>query len=124
MSSLFRQAIGEDIANIGFDYVNGTQNTLEPLRRLVEQYNDDFLPNLKVDWDYISMDTLLQLNDLVAKWKFNIPTLQRKVEGCNGGHFIIIGARPNTGKTSFHASMIAGPDGFVHQGAKCIVLLN
>ena len=124
LSSLFRQAIGEDIANIGFDYVNGTQNTLEPLRRLVEQYNDDFLPNLKVDWDDISMDTLLQLNDLEAKWKFNIPTLQRKVEGVNGGHFIIIGARPNTGKTSFHASMIAGPDGFVHQGAKCIVLLN
>lgn len=124
LSELFRQAVGEDIANIGFDYVNGSLKTLEPLRRIVEQYNDDFLPNLKVEWDDISMDTLLQLNDLEAKWKFNIPTLQRRVEGVNGGHLIVLGARPNTGKTSFHASMIAGPNGFVKQGANCIVLVN
>ena len=31
----------------------------------------------------------------------------RKVEGVNAGHLIEIGARPNTGKTSFHASLIA-----------------
>lgn len=124
LSSLFRQSIGEDIANIGFDYVNGTQTTLEPLRRLVEEYNDDFLPNLQVSWDDMSLETLLQLNDLEARWKFNIPTLQRRVEGVNDGHLIIIGARPNTGKTSFHANMIAGKNGFVEQGARCIVLVN
>ena len=104
--------------------MNGTQTTLEPLRRLVEEYNDDFLPNLQVSWDDISMETLLQLNDLEARWKFNIPTLQRRVEGVNDGHLIILGARPNTGKTSFHANMIAGPNGFVEQGARCIVLVN
>ena len=35
-----------------------------------------------------------------------------------------MGARPNTGKTSFHASLIASPDGFARQGANCIVLCN
>ena len=35
-----------------------------------------------------------------------------------------MGARPNTGKTSFHASMIASPNGLAHQGANCIVLCN
>ena len=33
-------------------------------------------------------------------------------------------ARPNTGKTSFHASLIASPNGFAHQGANCIILCN
>ena len=33
-------------------------------------------------------------------------------------------ARPNTGKTSFHASLVAAENGFAHQGAKCIVLCN
>ena len=42
----------------------------------------------------------------------------------NDGHLIEIGARPNTGKTSFHASLVASPDGFAHQGAKCIILCN
>jgi hypothetical protein len=124
LSKLFQQVIGEDIANLGFDYVNGDQSSLEPLRQMLEQYGDDFTPNLKVEWDDISLETLLDRNDLEARWTFNIPSLTRKVEGVNAGHLIEVGARPNTGKTSFHASLIASPGGFAHQGANCIILCN
>jgi len=124
LSKLFQQVVGEDIANLGFDYVNGTKSTLEPLRDVLELYGDDFTPNLKVEWDDISIETLLERNDLEARWTFNIPCLTRKVEGVNSGHLIEVGARPNTGKTSFHASLIASPNGFAHQGAKCIILCN
>ena len=124
LSKLFQQVIGEDIANLGFDYVNGDQSSLEPLRQMLEQYGDDFTPNLKVEWDDISLETLLDRNDLEARWTFNIPPLTLKVEGVNAGHLIEVGARPNTGKTSFHASLIASPGGFAHQGANCIILCN
>ena len=124
LSKLFQQVVGEDIANLGFDYVNGTKGTLEPLRNLLEQYGDDFTPNLKVEWEDISLDTILSMTDLESQWTFNIPTLTRKVEGINAGHLIEVGARPNTGKTSFHASLVAGPNGFAWQGAKTIVLCN
>jgi len=124
LSKLFQQVIGEDIANLGFDYVNGDKSSLEPLRQMLEQYGDDFTPNLKVEWDDIDIETLLARNDLEARWTFNIPSLVRKVEGVNAGHLIEIGARPNTGKTSFHASLIASPGGFAHQGANCIILCN
>ena len=46
LSKLFQQVVGEDIANLGFDYVNGSKTSLEPLRNLMEQYGDDFTPNL------------------------------------------------------------------------------
>ena len=124
LSKLFQQVVGEDIANLGFDYVNGDKNTLEPLRDLLERYADDFTPDLNIEWDDIEIDTLLNMNDLESQWTFNIPTLTRKVEGVNAGHLIEVGARPNTGKTSFHASLIAGPNGFAHQGAKCVILCN
>ena len=124
LSKLFQQVIGEDVANLGFDYVNGIQTSLEPLRLLLEQYNDDFTPDLNVEWDDISIETLLAKNDLEARWHFNIPPLTRMISGVNAGHLIEIGARPNTGKTSFHASMIASPNGLAHQGASCIVLCN
>ncbi len=124
LSKMFQQVVGEEIANIGFDYVNGSQTGLEPLRSILNDYEDNFLPKLTVDWDDTSLDTLLRLNDLQSKWKFNIPSLSREVEGVSPGHFVIIGARPNTGKTSFHASTLAAPNGFVHQGAKCMVLCN
>ena len=124
LSKLFQQVVGEDIANLGFDYVNGSQSTLEPLRHILEQYGDDFTPNLNIQWEDISIDALLSKNDLEAKWNFGIPSLTRVVEGVNSGHLIEIGARPNTGKTSFHASLIASPGGFAHQGARCIILCN
>ena len=124
LSKLFQQVIGEDIANLGFDYVNGEKSNLEPLRNILEQYADDFTPNLNIQWDDIDIDTLLSRNDLEARWTFNIPSLCRKIEGVNSGHLIEIGARPNTGKTSFHASLIASPKGFAHQGSNCIILCN
>ena len=124
LSKLFQQVIGEDIANLGFDYVNGSKSTLEPLRLMLEQYGDDFTPNLKVEWEDIDLDTILALNDLETRWSFNIPTLTRKVEGINAGHLVEVGARPNTGKTSFHASLVAGPNGFCEQGARIVIMCN
>jgi len=121
LSKLFQQVVGEDIANIGFDYVNGSHSSLEPIRNILEVYGDDFTPNLNVEWDDMEIDTLLAKNDLEARWSFNVPSLTRQVEGINAGHLIEIGARPNTGKTSFHSSIIAGPDGLARQGASCIM---
>ena len=124
LSDMFRQQVGEEIANLGFEYVNGEHGSLEPLRAILDNYNEDFTPNLSVEWANIDMDYLLERSDLEAQWKFNLPTLARKVEGVSGGHLIMIGARPETGKTSSHASFIAGPNGFAEQGAKCVILCN
>jgi len=124
LSQLFQQHVGDLVANLGFDFVNGAESSLEPLRKLLEEYKDDFTPNLRVEWDDHSLDTVLDATSLESKWTFNISSLARRVEGISGGHLILVGARPNTGKTSFHASIVAGADGFAHQGAKCIVLCN
>ena len=124
LSKLFQQVVGEDIANLGFDYVNGDKTSLEPLRELIEKYGDDFTPNLNIEWDDITIETLMAKAELEARWAFNIPSVTRKIEGVSGGQLIEVGARPNTGKTSFHASLIASPNGFAAQGAKCIILCN
>ena len=124
LSQMFQQYVGDQVANLGFDFVNGTESSLEPLRKLLEDFKDDFTPNLRVDWDDNSLDTVLEATLLESKWKFNISSLARRVEGVSGGHLMLVGARPNTGKTSFHASLLAGAEGFAHQGAKCIVLCN
>ena len=124
LAKLFQQVIGEDVANLGFDFVNGTQTSLKPLRDLLEKYNDDFTPEMKIEWDDISFDTLIAKQNQQTRWSFNLPELARKVEGVNGGYLVEIGARPNTGKTSFHASLLVGDNGFARQGAKCVVLCN
>ena len=72
LSKLFQQVVGEDIANIGFDYVNGSLSTLEPIRNVLETYSENLIPNINVTWDDIDVDTLLSMNDLKARWTFNI----------------------------------------------------
>jgi len=124
MSRLFQQVVGEQVASIGFDYVNGTETSLEPLRQLINFYGDDFLPDVKVEWEDISIERLLDMNTTETQWKFNIPSLRRRVEGVSGGHLMLIGARSNVGKTSFSASLIAAEGGFAQQGAKCWILCN
>ena len=124
LSKLFQQMVGEEVANLGFDYVNGTKSNLEPLRNILDNYQDDFTPSFRFEGDDISFDTLLDHLNVKYQWKFNIPSLARRVEGLSGGHFVIVGARPNTGKTSFHASIIASEGGFIDQGARCVVLCN
>lgn len=124
ISRLFQRHIGKVIVNMGVNYSNGDEATMEPLRELLAKYNDDFTPNLELDWTDISIDSILEAHSQESRWRFNIPTLEQHIPGVNSGHLIEIGARPNTGKTSFHASMIAGPNGFAEQGARCIVLVN
>jgi len=124
VSRLFQRHIGKVIVNMGVNYSNGDEATMEPLRELLTKYNDDFTPDLNLEWEDISIDSILESHSLESRWKFNLPTLAQEIRGVNAGQLIEIGARPNTGKTSFHASMIAGPRGFAHQGAKCIILCN
>ena len=59
LSKLFQQMVGEEVANLGFDYVNGTKNNLEPLRNILDNYQDDFTPSFKFEGDDISFDTLV-----------------------------------------------------------------
>lgn len=124
IGKLFTQYVGDKVANIGLDLTNGKQTNLNGLRNLLSEYGDDFLPSVTVDDENLSVDALIEANALETQWKFNIPTLGRRIEGVSGGHLVFVAARSNTGKTSFQCSMIAGPNGFAEQGAKCIVLCN
>ena len=124
VSRLFQRHIGKEIINLGVMYSNGEEATLEPLRELLTRYNEDLSPDLNLDWLDMSLEAAIEYIGDQHKWTFNLPTLSKVVPGVDAGQLIEIGARPNTGKTSFHASMVAGPNGFARQGAKCVVLVN
>ena len=75
LSQLFQQHVGDLVANLGFDFVNGSENSLEPLRKLLEEYKDDFTPNLRVEWDDHSLDTVLAATALAVSYThLTLPT--------------------------------------------------
>lgn len=57
-------------------------------------------------------------------FKCNLPPLADIHPALPRGYFVVFGARPEVGKTSFHASTIAAPGGYAEQGFDCHVLLN
>ena len=73
LSKLFQQMVGEEVANLGFDYVNGTKNNLEPLRNILDNYQDDFTPSFKFEGDDISFDTLVDHLNLKFQWSLTYP---------------------------------------------------
>jgi len=124
LSSMFRQFVGQEVANLGFQCVNGDVTTMEPLRNLLENYQDDFTPTVKVNFVDNSVDNLLNSTNTNTKYKFNINSLYKSVQGLDEGMLFVIGARSNVGKSSFHASLCAGANGWAYQNAKILVLCN
>lgn len=124
LSNMFRQVVGEEVANLGFQYVNGDQTTMEPLRNILDQYQEDFTPSIRINYVDNSIDNLTTLAANNTKWQFNIQSLFQSVHGLDNGMLFVIGARSNVGKSSFHSSLCAAPHGWAHQGAKILVLCN
>ena len=124
IGGMFRQLVGEEVANLGFQFVNGEQTTMEPLRNVIEQYQDDFMPSVRVNYVDNSIDNLLASAANNTKWQFNVHSLHHAVQGLDNGMLFVIGARSNVGKSSFHATLCAAPHGWAAQGAKILVMCN
>ena len=123
-SKLFQQLIGEEVANLGFQYVNGEINSMQPLREIVNNYQDNFTPSVNVDVINNDVDYLLDNMSTNTKWKFNIMSLKKSAEGVDDGMLFVVGARSNVGKSSFHATLCAAPNGWASQGANILILCN
>lgn len=124
IESLWRREIGRDIANIGINMSEGDTSALLKLQSLIEKISDSYMP------DEFGEPTTDNIYELLAetsddnRWKFNIETLARHVYGIGPAEFGIVFARPETGKSAFLISIIAGPGGFCQQGAKVLYLGN
>lgn len=124
LRELNREDAANELMDIAFKMSNGEVTSLHKIKLFMDRREDDFLPTLKVYFEPMDIDSLLKKNELKFKWKFNIPTVAQLVPGVNQGQIIVGAARPNTGKTSSHAYLCAGPNGFAQQGAKIMVLAN
>tara|TARA_X000001316_G_scaffold9669_1_gene2740 strand:+ start:1329 stop:2564 length:1236 start_codon:yes stop_codon:yes gene_type:complete len=104
---------------------NGTQKTLTNVKKIVDEFDEDDIAGedglVPVTKDISEM---LQAVSVTSKWKFNIKTLGDRIDGVGEGNLMVIFARPETGKTAFWVSLVAGYDGFAHQGAKVHCFIN
>ena len=125
MHNLWRIEIGRRVSEIGYALTEGDENSLDSLSKLIDDYASGFVTDAS-PFSGIDLDPqkLIDSMNVQTKWAFNVSSLAERVSGVSAGHFIVIGSRPETGKTSSHASFAMGPYGWIEQGAKVHVLCN
>ncbi len=122
--TLWRQSFAEKTTDLAFQMHNGDLTSLTPLKDLLEEHENDFLPNIRVKTDRKDLEYILENNDNMMRWGMNIPGLHDMWRGVSPGLLIVGAARPNTGKTSSIAYMCSGAGGFIEQGAKVVIFAN
>jgi replicative DNA helicase len=124
IGDLWRKETGRDITNLGIQLAEGHMDAMGKLKSLIERTSEDYLPD---DYGEPTTDDLYELLAQAsdeARWKFNINQLSRHVYGVGPSEFMVIFARPETGKSALAVSLCAAPDGFCQQGAKVLYIGN
>jgi len=124
ISHLWRREIGRQIANLGLEVSEGNDEAMRRIQRMVDETAESYLPDDFGEPTTTDLEELLAITGDESRWEFNIATLSRQIYGIGPAEFGIVFATPETGKTAFLVSLMAGPGGFADQGGKVVYLGN
>jgi len=123
LSSLHKRNIAQQIAVLSTEIFNGRDGGFNDIQNLLDSAKDNLS---KEDYEFITSDIheLLECLKDRSKYKFNLESLAERVGGVGPGNLVVVFARPESGKTAFWVSLVANENGFAHQGAKVVALVN
>ena len=119
------QSFAQDVAQQSIQIMQGEHydtslvlKATDKLNKMADRNKED---ELKCSND---MEELFEEIDKEHHYSFHVTSINDRVGGLSKGMFVVVGARPNIGKSGFAHSMIASPEGFLDQGARCIMFTN
>jgi len=123
LSSLHKRNIAQQIAVLSTEIFNGRDGGFNDIQNLLDSAKDNLS---KEDYEFVTSDIheLLECLKDRSKYKFNLESLAEHVGGVGPGNLVVVFARPESGKTAFWVSLVANENGFAHQGAKVVALVN
>lgn len=124
IETLWQREVGRDVANLGIAMAEGNLDAMQSLQSLLERVAEGYMPDDFGDPTTDDIHQLLAEASDDARWKFNIQSLSDHVYGIGPSEFGVVFALPETGKSAFVVSLIAGPGGWCEQGAKVLFLGN
>jgi len=115
--------VAQKIAVEATEIYNGAPANFSQIKNIIEEFETK-KPVEEVDAVTDNIGELINKLTVTTKWKFNLDELKNNVDGIGPGNFMIAFARPETGKTAFWVSLVAGDNGFAQQGAKVHAFIN
>jgi len=125
INELWKQEWARKGAELFLRISEGNTDAEQALEEHLRKKEDGFSPDDFAE-AFVTKDIALLLEQASDdhRFKFNINSLRNIVCGVGKKEFGCIFAVPEAGKTAFVASICVGPEGFVHQGAKTLILVN
>ena len=124
LKSMYRIKKADELARICLDISNNPSSTsLKQVEKFMANVDEE---QTQQESEAVTknVDEIVEALQEQGEFKFNLPSLQRATNGIGRGNFMIIFARPETGKTAFWISLVASPHGFAWQQKKVSIFAN
>jgi len=124
LRSMYRIKKADELARICLDISNNpSSSTFKQVEKFMANVDED---RTQEESEAVTkdVDKIVEALQEQGEFKFNLPSLQRATNGIGRGNFMIIFARPETGKTAFWISLVASPNGFAWQQKKVSIFAN
>lgn len=125
ISSMYKVSKADELAKICFDISNRpTDNSFSQVHKFLENIDEENLGQTGLVPVTKDIREVLKNSEQQGEFHFNLHSLERATNGIGRGNFMIIFARPETGKTAFWVSMVASPNGFAWQKKNVHIFAN
>ena len=124
LRSMYRIKKADELARICLDISNNpSSSSLKQVEKFMANVDEE---QTQQESEAVTkdVDEIVEALQEQGEFKFNLPSLQRATNGIGRGNFMIIFARPETGKTAFWISLVASPQGFAWQQKKVSIFAN
>jgi len=103
---------------------NPSQHSFKEIQRFLETIDEEYFDTVDDTSVTRDVDEIIEAVNQQREYKFNIHALQNATEGIGKGNFMIVFARPESGKTAFWVSMVANEGGFAWQKKNVHIFCN
>lgn len=103
---------------------NPSEHSFKEVKRFLETIDEEHFDTIDDTAVTRDVDEIIEAVNQQREYKFNIHALQNATEGIGKGNFMIVFARPESGKTAFWVSMVANEGGFAWQKKNVHIFCN
>ena len=122
LQDLYEKELARQIVADGLEVINGTKKIAELHTSAISLLDNVTIESLeRYEEVQFDLNGLLDFTDPKNLYPFRLPGLQEKILGAGPGNFVIIFARPESGKTSFSLFETAG---HIIKGRKVVYFAN
>ena len=125
IKSMYKMKKADEMSQLCIQLANNpSQHSFQEVQRFLNDIDEEHFEsknNTEVTKD---VDEMLEVVNEQREFKFNIYPLQNATNGIGRGNFMVVFARPESGKTAFWVSLVASEGGFAWQKKNVHIFCN